>query len=592
MLLIAASLVLVAAHAAPQATPAPQRDDARRVALIIGNDAYQSVPPLARAANDAKAMAAALKKIGFATTLLTNATQKRMNKAINEFAEGIAGGGVGVMFFAGHGVQIDNQNFLLPVDIEEPQRDSDVQDQAVSLQAIQEKLALVRARFALMVIDACRDNPLPRKAGRSIGGTRGLSQPTAPNGQMIIFSAGANETALDSLSPTDRDPNGLFTREFLPVLSRPGLSVSDALKAVKKGVIAKAGSVNHDQHPAVYDQTDGDFYLVPGTPNAGSSATSEPDHAPSTARQEATPAGPAGQDEEETLWAQIKDSKRQSDFEAYLVKFPSGRYVEAAKVAVHGIGLVADSKTGCKMWTGWTRASLTWTGGCVDGLAEGSGTFEFIDGERKVAGQKTEKAGHNIGPISQKVYKNGQLTHSWEGEMIRTKEGRLIFSGTIVHESSDDRIASETGKFMNEFLFDGKLTFRDGSERTCQFAEDGKSTGFCHLKGKDGYTYDGDFKDGHQTGHAKIHTGKLDYEGSVKDGAPDGYGKAAFSNGDTYEGDIQSGKNNGKGVYVSKNGCRYVGDFVDGKRHGQGLYTCPNGTRQEGRFIAGVYSGR
>jgi len=111
--------------------------DSKRVALVIGNNDYKSVPRLMRAVNDAQSVAATLQRIGFATRLVTDATQKQMNKAINEFAGDIAGGGVGVMFFAGHGMQINSQNFLLPVDIDEPQSDSDVEDQAVSLQGIQ-----------------------------------------------------------------------------------------------------------------------------------------------------------------------------------------------------------------------------------------------------------------------------------------------------------------------------------------------------------------------------------------------------------------------------------------------------------------------
>jgi len=597
LLALTASVFMLFTIGAP-ARDAGQNPDEKRTALVIGNNAYKSVPQLSRAANDARAMAAALKKVGFATTLLTDATRRQMNRAINDFADRIAGGGVGVMFFAGHGVQIDNQNFLLPVEIEEPQRDTDVQDQAISLQVIQEKLAQARARFALMVIDACRDNPLPRKAGRGIGGTRGLSQPSAPNGQMIIFSAGANETALDSLSPGDPDPNGLFTREFLPVLDQAGLSVSDALKAVKKSVIAKAGSVNHDQHPAIYDQTDGDFYLVPPAPNAGPATKAEPDHAP--------PAGSKGvsaeavavnADEEEALWARIKDSRRIADFDIYLERFPKGRYVDAARMAMHGGAWVADAGSGCRLWDPFPQdgETVTWSGGCVNGRAEGDGTSEWIRGNTKIVIEEVLKGGRFDGKHAEKRYRDGRLFVSTDGSASVMADGKTRFNGRKVHEPGGDKdqVASEDGVFVDGQLVDGTVTFKNGSVMRCQLAEGRGLTGICHFKAKDGYTYDGEYKDGKRTGHAKIRYADSElYEGEVKEGFPDGYGKWENAKGDTYEGDFRAGKRNGKGVYVWKTGCRYVGEFVAEKQHGQGLLICPNGLRQDGRFIAGVYSGK
>ena len=180
----------------------------RRVALVIGNNDYQSVPKLEKAVNDAQSVSRELAKIGFEVMYISNAGQKKMNQAINEFAQKVSGGGIGIFFFAGHGLQINNQNFLLPVDMDMPKDPNDVDDQAISLVRIQDKLADAKARFSLLLIDACRDNPLPKKAGRSIGATRGLAQPASPNGQIVLFSTGANQQALDKLSDNDNHPNG------------------------------------------------------------------------------------------------------------------------------------------------------------------------------------------------------------------------------------------------------------------------------------------------------------------------------------------------------------------------------------------------
>lgn len=291
----------------------------RRVALVIGNNDYQHVPRLEKAVNDAQAAARELKRIGFEIIEVANGNQKRMNQAINDFTQRVSGGGVGLFYFAGHGVQINNQNFLLPVDMDVPRDSVDIEDQALSLARIQDKLADAKARFTLLVIDACRDNPLPKKAGRSIGGTRGLAQTSSPNGQIVIYSAGANQQALDKLSDQDRNPNSVFTREFLPVITTPGISATDALRRVRSVVTQKAKSVGHEQNPALYDQTDGDFYFVPGA-------------APAVATT-ATPidTGPAAATVELEFWSSIKTSTNPEDYKEYLQRYPTGQFATLAQ---------------------------------------------------------------------------------------------------------------------------------------------------------------------------------------------------------------------------------------------------------------------
>lgn len=280
-----------------------------RVALVIGNNAYQNVPRLEKAVSDARAVGDMLQKIGFKTSVLLDANQRKMNSAVNRFVEDVGGGGIGVIFFAGHGVQINNQNFLLPVDFEDPKNESDVADQAISLQGVQDKLALTRAKFALLVIDACRDNPLPRKAGRTLGVGRGLAQASSAEGQMVVFSAGANQQALDRLNDADRNPNGVFTREFLPWISKPGTSVREAMLQVRSAVRQRARSVNHEQFPAVYDQAEGEFYLVsPPAPR-----TISPDQA------------------ELLFWQSMRESTLTEDFADYLKRYPDGHYASLAQ---------------------------------------------------------------------------------------------------------------------------------------------------------------------------------------------------------------------------------------------------------------------
>ena len=295
----------------------------RRVALVIGNNSYQNLPKLDKAVNDANAVAAELKKVGFDVASFNNIGQKRMNQAINEFVQRVSGGGVGVFFYAGHGVQIDNQNYLIPVDMDPPKDPVDVADQAISIPRLQDKLADAKAKYTLLVLDACRNNPLPKKAGRSIGATRGLAMTNSPSGQTVLYSAGANQEALDALDEKDRNPNGLFTREFLPMISKPGISAVEAIRQTRSIVKQKAKTVNHDQDPAYYDQSDGDFYFVSG-PSQVAMAT--PQGAPTTVVQTVDPRAM-----ELSFWDSIKDSKQADDFQDYLDKYPNGQYAGVAK---------------------------------------------------------------------------------------------------------------------------------------------------------------------------------------------------------------------------------------------------------------------
>ena len=298
----------------------------RRVALVIGNNSYQNLASLEKAVNDANAVAAELRKIGFEVAAYTNIGQKKMNQAINEFAQNVSGGGVGVFFYAGHGVQIDNQNYLIPVDMDAPKDPADVGDQAISVPRLQDKLADAKARYTLLVLDACRNNPLPRKAGRSIGSTRGLAMTHSPSGQTVLYSAGANQEALDALSEKDKNPNGLFTREFLPMISQPGISVTDALKKTRSVVKQKAKSVNHEQDPAIYDQSDGDFYFVGAPTQLAAAPSGGKGAATTTVVQTVDPKAV-----ELSFWESIKDSRQADDFRDYLTKYPDGQFAGLAK---------------------------------------------------------------------------------------------------------------------------------------------------------------------------------------------------------------------------------------------------------------------
>jgi TPR repeat protein len=232
---------------------------APRKALVIGNDRYQNVPVLMNAKQDAAAMANSLKSLGYTVYLHQDLDEKGFKQALREFRANLDGGEEVLFFYAGHGVQLGAANYLLPVDTK-GDNEEQVKDEAVELQRILDDLKARNTKFALAVIDACRDNPF-KKSGRAIGG-RGLAPTTAATGQMIMFSAGAGQQALDKLGSSDASKNGVFTRVLLKEMSKPGVPVDRVLRNVRNEVVRLAKSVGHEQTPALYDQAVGDFYFA------------------------------------------------------------------------------------------------------------------------------------------------------------------------------------------------------------------------------------------------------------------------------------------------------------------------------------------
>ncbi|MCJ0762903.1 caspase family protein [Variovorax terrae] len=291
--LLACVLSVLFLHA--QAQPQPQSQPARRMALVMGNDGYQHVSKLQKAGNDASAMARELKAAGFNVVLQKDLGYRAMVKAVETFSGSVRSGDQVVVFFAGHGVQIRAGSYLLPVDIEAAS-EAEIEKTAYGLNDLTEKLADAKAAFTLVVVDACRDNPLRTNNGRSVGGTRGLAAIEPPRGQMVVYSASRGQQALDRLSDKDTNPNGVFTREFIARMRQPGVRVEDMVRDVQDSVETLARTINHDQRPAIYNEARGSFYFfAPVVAPAGTQPQSPQSQAVQVAmaRPEAPTAVPA-----------------------------------------------------------------------------------------------------------------------------------------------------------------------------------------------------------------------------------------------------------------------------------------------------------
>ncbi|MEM7429710.1 MAG: caspase family protein [Pseudomonadota bacterium] len=311
---LAIGLLLIVAGVLPAAA-------AKRVALVIGNNAYEHVPRLEKAVNDADAMARTLQGAGFSVVKATDLARREMNFSMQKFVSQVEPGDVAMLFFAGHGVEIRGENFLLPIDIPDagPGQEDFVKGEAISLTEVLQRLKRRKAQVNIVILDACRNNPFQTSSGRSVGGTRGLARVNSPKGTFVMYSADAGEEALDKLSKNDTSRNSVFTRTLIPILKRPGLDLVSIARETRRAVRKLALGVSHQQTPAYYDAVLGDFYFTPGDGSA-------PVERPSSGNP---PASGMSQGEAFNL---AKELNTIEGWELYLSNFPDGVRAEFVKL--------------------------------------------------------------------------------------------------------------------------------------------------------------------------------------------------------------------------------------------------------------------
>lgn len=241
----------------PPSKPAPNNE--RRIALVIGNSKYKEAP-LRNPANDARAISQALSATGFSVTVIEDATQVAMRRAIRTFGDELAKAAVGIFYYAGHGMQVRGANYLIPVnaDIE---REDEVADQAIDANLVLAKMDSAKNSLNIMILDACRNNPFARSFRSS---ARGLAQMDAPSGTLISFA-----TAPGSVASDGEGQNGLYTEHLLKAIQQPGLPIEQVFKQVRIGVTR---ATKDQQIPWESSSLKGDFYFTPGDPTAGAAS--------------------------------------------------------------------------------------------------------------------------------------------------------------------------------------------------------------------------------------------------------------------------------------------------------------------------------
>ena len=299
-----------------------------RVALVIGNGSYQHAPTLVNPRNDAADVGAAFERLGFQVTRIENAGYSDLRRGLQQFALAASASETAVVFYAGHGIEVDKRNYLVPVDAR-LQSDRDVDFEAVPMELLSRAVEGASG-LRLIILDACRDNPfiaaMHRAGGtRSIG--RGLSRIEPSGKTLVAYAAKEGTVAADG-----EGRNSPYTTALLPFLERRDLDVGNVFSKVRNAVVAATGG---RQVPYTYGSLSGDGVYLAGRP--------EPEPAPAHGTV-AVQGGeyPEAPDldriierridavKELLFWASVKDSKDPADFEAYLKTYPNGTYVTLA----------------------------------------------------------------------------------------------------------------------------------------------------------------------------------------------------------------------------------------------------------------------
>ena len=214
-------------------------------------------------------------------------------------------GGIALLFYAGHGIQAQGSNYLLPTDVALSVED-DLKYEAIDLQDILNKLADTRVRLSIIILDACRDNPF--KAFRSA--VQGLARIDPPRGTVIAYSTSPGKVAADG-----KGANSVYTSELIKAISLPGLKLMDVFERVTDAVERQTGNA---QTPWLNSSFRGDFYFIGPTIIAGPSPVQSDDHTAA----------------EIVFWQSIVNSTNPADYEAYLVQYPHGSFTSLARVRI------------------------------------------------------------------------------------------------------------------------------------------------------------------------------------------------------------------------------------------------------------------
>jgi hypothetical protein len=291
----------------------PSFATAKRLALVIGNNAYTD-GVLKNPINDARTMAATLTDLGFEVNKLENADRGAMQRAVLEFGRKLNEETVGLFYFAGHGMQVRGANYLIPVKAS-IQSEDEVEVEGVDVAYVLARMATAKNQFNIVILDACRNNPFQRSFRSS---NNGLAAISAPTGTLIAYATAPGSVASDGDSA-----NGVYTAELAQAIRQPGVSMEEAFKRARGGVIARTQG---KQTPWESSSVVGNFMFRDGPAGAQVASLNAP--ASMTQKDDAA---------EIAFWNSVKDSRKPSDFQAYLDSYPKGTFERLARARIQNL---------------------------------------------------------------------------------------------------------------------------------------------------------------------------------------------------------------------------------------------------------------
>jgi len=319
ILAVAAGLCLLATtFSSAQAEP--------RIALVIGNSNYGSeIGKLPNPVNDAAIMAQSLQQTGFEVIKVTDADWKTMKRKIQDFGDKLAAAGpqaTGLFFYAGHGVQVQGMNYLVPIGAD-ISKEGDVNIESISADDVLQQMEFAGSRVNIVVLDACRNNPLQRSFRSA---TRGLAPMQAAQGSFIAYSTSPGSVAADGSGK-----NSPYASALATTIVQPGVGIEEAFRSVRTSVMA---ATQDKQVPWDSSSLTAPFFFKP----AAAQFTTASQPAPPPAAKPSIAPTPASLEIEKMVWDGIKDSKQGSDYQAYLSQYPNGVFAAVAKSRLVALG--------------------------------------------------------------------------------------------------------------------------------------------------------------------------------------------------------------------------------------------------------------
>ncbi|MEM7329251.1 MAG: caspase domain-containing protein [Pseudomonadota bacterium] len=291
----------------------------RRVALVIGNSAYDHVPALANPRNDAADLGEALTLAGFEVVEGLDLSRDQMAATIREFVDRLDGASTGLFFYAGHGLQVDGRNYMIPTDLV-LRDEADLQLQAIDMNYVLSQMER-DPRVNIIMLDACRDNPFAQTMSRSLA--NGLApMETRSVGSLIVYSTQPGAVADDG-----QGRNSPFTAAFLKHARQPGIEIQQMLRRVRGDVIA---ATDNRQVPWDHSSLTGDVFLIP--PAAGVNADEEAVKGLALSESQI----------QLQLWNDAKNSESVPILSSFLTQFPSGPFAVAAQARIRGLERQAE----------------------------------------------------------------------------------------------------------------------------------------------------------------------------------------------------------------------------------------------------------